>query len=71
MTPNDSKAVRRAEPVWAVRIREGGNKPDLTTPLAMLSANLPAPMKPNLKVSLGMGRAFAIENGCIDSHGVK
>lgn len=60
VTPIDSKAVRRADPEWAVRIREAGNIPDLTTPLAMLSAIFPAPIKPTLYESVGIGHTFAI-----------
>lgn len=60
VTPIDSKAVRRADPEWAVRIREAGNIPDLTTPLAMLSAIFPAPIKPTLYESVGIGQTFAI-----------
>lgn len=36
-------------------MREGGKKPDPTAPLAMLSAILPAPMKPRVKESEGIG----------------
>jgi hypothetical protein len=55
VTPKDWKALRRSALEWDVRIREGGNTPDRTTPLAMLSANFPAPINPSLYVSLGMG----------------
>lgn len=56
-TPKDSKASRRRGLECAVLIREGGMRPDWTTPLAMFSAILPAPMKPSLYVSLGTGNA--------------
>lgn len=55
VTPKDWKAVRRAEPRWAVRILAAGRRPDWTTPLAILSAILPAPMKPSFHVSVGIG----------------
>lgn len=55
LTPKDSKASLRADPRWAVRILEAGNTPELTMPLAILSAILPAPMNPKLYVSFGMG----------------
>ncbi|GMN71905.1 hypothetical protein TIFTF001_053473 [Ficus carica] len=38
-------------------MREAGEITDRTTPLAMLSAIFPAPMKPSLLVSGGMGKA--------------
>lgn len=47
--PMDSKAVRRAGLEWmAVLMREGDKTPERTAPLAMLSAILPAPMKPSV-----------------------
>lgn len=45
-----------------MEIREAGKTPESTTPLAMLSANLPAPMKPSLKVLAGIGANTAISS---------
>lgn len=41
-------------------MRQAGKISDLTIPRAMLSAIFPAPMKPRLKVSIGIGGATTL-----------
>lgn len=50
LTPKDWKTSSLVLFLWeAVQIRLAGKIPDLTTPLAMLSAILPGPINPRLQ----------------------